>query len=448
MRNNVLEKKTDIIKRFSAMFLLTVMMFMSIFGTNIEIFAAQDQNISDLIESEDNEQKVSYILYETNCNQIITKQNIDIPVNASLLARMMTCYIALENFSLTDALIASESSKSFSGGYNITKGKAYSVDTLVKAALIGNADNATRLLAEQICTKKGITKDEYITAMNDKASSLNMKNTVFATSDGAFNEFQITTVYDTALFLATATKNTRFLNIYCAPAVLVWDNIIISNPHDLVIEENNNTSITGGTVAVFGNNEQNNEYTSTFYQKANSKTKEKDYNLIFVTSGAQLDTSLELTKLAINDINNNYRLSMLVKAGEKINSVTTKVGEITLAAGKTAYCVTPADQENFIKHTSYIFENGYNPDEITEQLKAGTVVGSVQYQLNDGTTIQIPLVTISTQEIEKSRVDTIYEILSNNGKYRDLFILMAVLLIVEIIIIVYVIYWKIATRNK
>lgn len=445
MRKTITKKFIFI--RAIAIFMIAVTLFMSFSETVANVHAA-DTDYPSIIESDEDKTNVSYILYETSCNQIITKQNADVSVNASLLARMMTCYISLENFSLTDSVIASENSKSFTGGYSITKNKAYSVDTLIKAALIGNADNAARLLADQICTKKGLTKEEYITSMNDKASSLNMKNTVFATVDGAYNEFQITTVYDTALFIATAIKNSRFLNIYCAPAVLVWDNIIISNPHDLVIEENNNTSTSGGTIGAFDNNDLNNEYTSTFYQKANSKQKEKDYNLIFVSSGTLQDKAIELTKLALTDIKNNYKLSLLVKAGDKINTVKTDIGEITLAAGKTTYCVAPVDLDEYIKHTSFLYDETFDPTKIKEQLKPGTVVGQVQYQLNDGTTIHVPLVTVSTQEIRHSRVDTIYEILSNNGKYRELFILIAILVLIEIVIIIYTVYWKIVMRKK
>lgn len=434
-------------KRIFVMILLAVTVFNTVFGTFSSVCAENSQNSSSLIE-EENKKSVSYILYETNCNQTITKQNSELSVNASLLSRMMTCLISLENFSLTDSVIAEESSKSFTGGYSITKNKAYSVDTLIKAALIGNADNAARLLADQICIKKNITQNDYITLMNDKASSLNMKNTVFATADGSYNEFQLTTVYDTALFIASAVKNSRFKNIYCAPAVLVWDNIIISNPHDLVIEENKKTTTAGGTVAAFDNNDLNNEYSSTFYLQANSKTKENDYNLIFVSSGTLKENAFELTKLALNDINNNYKLALLVEAGAKINTVKTDFGEMTLAAGKTTYCVAPVDLDNYIKHTSYVYEKGFDPTEIKEQLPAGTIVGNVQYQLNDGTTIQVPLVTVSTQQIHQSRVDTIYDILSNNGKYRDMFILIAILVVAEIIAVVYFIYWKIVMRKK
>ena len=443
---NFFSKTKNVQKRIIAV-IFAVITFMSVFGTYAPVLAAESPDGPTLVESDEDKQKVSYILYENNCNQTITKQNSDTAVNASLLARMMTCLIALENFSLTDSIIADESSKSFTGGYSITKNKAYSVDTLVKAALIGNADNAARLLANQICVKKNLTKEEYITAMNDKAASLNMKNTVFATVDGAYNEFQLTTVYDTALFISSAIKNSRFQNIYCAPAVLVWDNIIISNPHDLVIEENNNISTSGGTIAPFDNNDLNNDYTSTFYLQSNSKEKSTDYNLIFVSSGTLRETAFELTELALNDINNNYKLTLLVEAGEKINTVKTDIGEMTLAAGKTTYCVAPVDMDNFIKHTNYIYESGYNPDEITEQLNPGTVVGQVQYQLNDGTTIQVPLVTVSTQQISQSRVDTIYDILSNNGKYRNLFILMAILILAEIIVVIYTVYWKVVTRK-
>lgn len=427
--------------------MIAVTLFMSFFGIFPNVYAAESDYPS-IIESEENKTNVSYILYETSCNQIITKQNADNSVNASLLARMMTCLISLENFSLTDSIVATESTKSFTGGYSITKNKTYSVDTLIKAALIGNADNAARLLANQICVKKNISQKDYITLMNDKASSLNMKNTVFATADGSYNEFQLTTAYDTALFIASAVKNNRFKNIYCAPAVLVWDNIIISNPHELVIEENKKTTTAGGTVAAFDNNDLKNEYSSTFYLQANSKTKENDYNLIFVSSGTLKETAFELTELALNDINNNYKLTLLVEAGEKINTVKTEIGEITLAAGKTTYCVAPVDMENYIKHTSYSYENGLNPTEITEELPAGTIVGNVQYQLNDGTTILVPLVTVSTQQIHQSRVDTIYDILSNNGKYRDMFILLAILVVAEIIALVYFIYWKIVMRKK
>lgn len=445
---NSFSKEKNIYAKLIVCILLIATVFMSTFGTLTYVSAEENQDGPTLVESEEEEIKVSYLLYETNCNQIITKQNADLSVNASLLARMMTCFIALENFSLTDSIIANESSKSYTGGYSIVKDKAYTVDTLVKAALIGNADNAARLLASQLCAKKNLTEEDFIKAMNDRAASYSMKNTVFANVDGSYNEFQLTTVYDTALFVATAVKNSRFKNIYCAPAVLVWDNIIISNPHDLVVEENNSTSTTGGTIAVFDNNDLNNEYSSTFYLKTNTENKEEDYSLIFVTSGAHQDTSIELTELALNDIKNNYKMTLLVTAGDKINTMSTEIGEITLAAGKTTYCVAPVDQENFIKHTSYVYEDGYNPTEIKDQVKPGTVVGQVQYQLNDGTTIQVPLVTVSTQEISQSGVDTIYDILSNNGKYKELFIVIAVLVLIEVIIIIYNIYWKIIMRKE
>ena len=390
------------------------------------------------------ETEISYILIETDRNQQLAKQNTEATVDASLLARMMTCLIALENLSLTDTVTAEEASNSYTDGYQISAGKSYSVDTLVKAALTGNADNAARLLADEVCKKKNCSIDEFITLMNDTASLFKMSSTVFANADGASNEFQRTTVYDTALFIANAVKDTRFKSIYCAPAVLIWDNIIISNPNNTVITKSETGDTAGGTLATYSNDDLSNSYTSTFYLETNSTDPTLSCNLVLVISGAHREAVLEYENLILEDFENNYKKVAVVTSGDVIDTISTEKNELILISGTTAYAMVPSDQTSYVSNISYIYEENYDPESITPPIEAGTIIGYAQYLLNDGTSFQVPMVSKNTIISDTATVNTVYSFFST---YRELFVSLGVLAIIEVILILYNIYWFIQKKR-
>ncbi len=396
-----------------------------------------------LTDEKFNDTAISYILIETERSQIMARQNIDTRVDASLLARMMTCYIALGSLSLTDMITAEESSSSFTGGYDISKGKSYSVDNLIKAALIGNADNAAKLLAAQVCKTRQYTSEQFITLMNSNAMQFKMNNTVFANSDGSYNEFQHTTVQDTALFIASAIKDSRFKNVYCSPAVLIWDQIIISNPNNMVAESEANTT-AGGTLAAHGNNEKNTFLSSTYLGEVNNSNPERSHSVILVISGAKKETINTLGNLILDDFHNAYKKAAIVNKDDIVDKIPVGESELVLTVGKTYYCMVPVDQISYVQSVSYTYEENYKPESIAAPIKAGTVIGYAQYLLKDGTTFQVSLVAKNSLMSENARIDSF---IGFYNKYKGLIIGIAALLVIELIILIYNLYWYIIKKR-
>ena len=75
----------------------------------------------------------SYIIYESDTQQTLEKQNIDVAADCSLLARLMTCLLIYENpaVSVTDYVSPSEDSVSLSGRYSLFASNQYMVDHLL-----------------------------------------------------------------------------------------------------------------------------------------------------------------------------------------------------------------------------------------------------------------------------------------------------------------------------
>ena len=129
---------------------------------------------------------ISYIVYECDTKQTLLKQNADLPADCSLLARLMTCLLVLENqsISVTDYISPSEDSISASGRYTLLASNQYMVDHLIKSVILCNADNAARALASHV----NPNTEYFISIMNQKAKELGMNNTFFINPDGTADQ--------------------------------------------------------------------------------------------------------------------------------------------------------------------------------------------------------------------------------------------------------------------
>lgn len=125
------------------------------------------------------------------------------------LNKLMTVLLAAEevesgNLTLESELTASSNASTQKGaviwlasGENITLGEA------VKAVIVGNANDASMVIAEEI----GGSEEEFVGMMNARAFELGMRNTVFKNAAGFDALGQYSTAYDIALLCREVLKH-------------------------------------------------------------------------------------------------------------------------------------------------------------------------------------------------------------------------------------------------
>ena len=125
-------------------------------------------------QSADTANSLAYIVYEQDTKQIISQQNIQQQADASLLSRMMCALVVLESsingqtVSTSDYVTPVSYSVSSDGKYKLYASKQYTVDVLLKAAMLGNADNCARVLAYHINPRT----DFFVSLMNQTAARI------------------------------------------------------------------------------------------------------------------------------------------------------------------------------------------------------------------------------------------------------------------------------------
>jgi len=162
------------------------------------------------------EEKISSeILIDGNTGQVLYENNSDKPTHIGNLNKLMTILIVAEyidsgELSFNDELVASNNSFNETGAVIwLETGEKMSVSDLLKGVVVGNANDACIVFAEEI---SGSEKD-FVKLMNQKAKELGMKNTLFTDCKGTGEGNQYSTAHDISL-LTKELVNYDFLIPY------------------------------------------------------------------------------------------------------------------------------------------------------------------------------------------------------------------------------------------
>lgn len=141
------------------------------------------------------------VLMDAKSGKILFEKNAHEQRPCASITKVMTLLLVMEaldteKIHLDDVVTASAHAASM-GGSDIwlEEGEQMTVDDMIKATAVASANDAAVALAEFI---KG-TEDEFVTAMNEKAKTLGMKDTVFKNCNGLDEEGHLTSAYDVAL---------------------------------------------------------------------------------------------------------------------------------------------------------------------------------------------------------------------------------------------------------
>ena len=119
--------------------------------------------------------------------------------------------VPVGKFSLDDTLKTSSYANTMQGAQIwLMPGEEITVDELFKAVIIGNANDASVVLAEKVAG----SEEKFVELMNQRAQELGLKNTVFTNCNGYDDDDkQISTAYDLAM-LCTKLAEYDFLRGY------------------------------------------------------------------------------------------------------------------------------------------------------------------------------------------------------------------------------------------
>lgn len=143
----------------------------------------------------------SAVVMEASSGQVLYEKDPHQVRSCASITKVMTLCLVMEaiddgRLSLDQTLTASAHAASM-GGSDIwlEEGESMSVDDLIKATVIMSANDAAVVLAEAVSG----SEEAFVSAMNQKAQELGMKDTVFQNCNGLDEEGHVTSAYDVAL---------------------------------------------------------------------------------------------------------------------------------------------------------------------------------------------------------------------------------------------------------
>lgn len=355
----------------------------------------------------------SALLMEAETGQILYEKNTGIPLHISAANKLMTVLVAVENGNLSsNVTVSSESVITEGSTLNLVVGEKYLLNDLLHAVMLTSANDAAIAVAEHI-SSGDIGK--FVDLMNKTAEKLGMDNTHFTNPTGLYDENQYTTASDIAKLVRYATGNPQFSNIFNAK-VRLWSDKdksrMLTSSNDLFWEYD---GILGGKTG----------YNTKEKQTVICTASRSNLRLINIVLDAP-DKTVFTDASALFDYGfDNFRKSTLVSKNEVIKTVEWEGHEVRLISMNDIMYVHPLGE-------SYIKEFEANAD-LSDPLKRTLPAGSATFILNDGTKVVISLYPdseIVPPEDMKTRIQK--RIMEN----RDIFLIVAVLVAIEILLLI------------
>lgn len=183
------------------------------------IFTTQFLSLQTMAEEEKKTDKgivveaKSALLMEPSSGKIIYEKNSHEKFAPASVTKIMTMLLAMEaidsgKIKLSDKITISENSKKMGGSSMILDtGEIRSVEEILKGIAIASGNDAAVAMAEYL---RG-SESAFVDMMNEKAKSLDMKDTAFKNCTGLSAEGHLTTAYDISIMSRELLKHPTIL---------------------------------------------------------------------------------------------------------------------------------------------------------------------------------------------------------------------------------------------
>lgn len=357
----------------------------------------------------------SAILVESQRGQILFGKESRSRLHVASANKILTGLLALEKagskldtqITISKNVTAVEGSK-----LNLEVGEKYSVEDLIYTVILTSGNDSAIALAEYV----GGDVQTFVNMMNDKARELKLKDTNFTNPTGLYDEAQYTTAYDLALLIRYALSNPSFDNIFSSQAKL-WRHQgkveIMTNSNNLFWGYD---GVDGGKT---GYNEIERQSVITTATRNNMRV------ISIILDSPEEDVYEDSTKLLDYGFA-NYKTGILVKKEQTIETLPVGDKTIDLISPIDVYYTFPIGQD-YIKDFEFKTRNNIELPVLKNQ-----IVGAMKYVLKDDTEITVDLYPSANVY---SSVDMFSTLVKSMVEYKDITILLLILVGIELILI-------------
>ncbi|MBI2010370.1 MAG: D-alanyl-D-alanine carboxypeptidase [Candidatus Chisholmbacteria bacterium] len=167
------------------------------------------------------------IVIDTNSAAVLYEKNADALLLPASTTKIMTAFVALEHYNLTDVITVTQASSSIGQSMRLVRGETITVENLLYGLLVASGNDAAFALAQSY--PGGYTA--FVDKMNQKAQELHLTNTTFRNVSGVESYGHVTTVRDLSILAREAMKNPTFAQMVATPSITVRssDGTIVHN---------------------------------------------------------------------------------------------------------------------------------------------------------------------------------------------------------------------------
>lgn len=356
---------------------LSGLIFLSVlFACPLRAYALSDEEIS----------APSAVLVEPLSLKVLYEKNPHDVRPCASITKVMTLILVFEaiesgKISFDDVVTTSAHAASM-GGSDIwlEEGETMTVHEMIKAVVVASANDAAVALAELVSG----TEDEFVADMNQKASSLNMNDTVFKNCNGLDEEGHVTSAYDVALMSSELIKHEAIFE-YSS----IWIDYLrggetqIVNTNKLLKSYNGITGLKTGTTGDAGS-------------CMSATAQRDDLSLVAVVLGCDTGTARFSDAAKLLDYGfANYKVEKLTIPSDALAPIPVKDGmqdSVTLSCAPSDTVVLP-NKSSASLETKVTLE-----DELVAPVEKGRVVGKLSYLYEGATVDEFPIVTSSSSE--------------------------------------------------
>lgn len=162
--------------------------------------------LSEVFSNSKNKPQVSAkaaLVYDLSDNKILFDKNSKARLPMASLTKIMTAVVAIENKRSDDRYTVYKENLVGENVMGLTSGEVLSLENLLYGLILNSGNDAAEVLAANT-----LGRQEFVSAMNNKAKSLGLKNTNFTNPSGLEGEGnQYTTAYDLLVITRYALAN-------------------------------------------------------------------------------------------------------------------------------------------------------------------------------------------------------------------------------------------------
>ena len=309
----------------------------------------------------------AYILMEARTGAVLDEYNPDLQVNAGYMSKLMALLLIAEDiedgkYTPSTVMTASQAVAGTDGAVVwIEPAESITADELLKAVIIGNANDAMTVLAEY--SEQSV--ESFVMRMNSEAFDLGLRNTAFYSPYGYYDEREHTTAHDLSVICARLSEYEVL-----EPYFRTWRDFIRNGAAELV-NENTLSRTYENHIGFKAAHSENSGYCI-----AEGGRKSDGTTYIAVVLGAENDDiSMKKAKELINRGFSDYHVTATMFPDEMLMPIKVKNGV------EIAVEVRLKNQSNLVVPKSVHELNTVVvlPDFLTAPIKKGQVIGSAGF---------------------------------------------------------------------